>query len=123
MFPTSPAWGIGLATVTTQGQVLDTWFPQGRLGLGDAPAEAPTLPAGLVGPRTLPGLETIQVRVEIGALADPIRTPRTRTCGCTCCRRGWSGPNDQPRRHLRHAANNAWTSPGPGARRTSSGCG
>ena len=34
---TSPAWGIGLATVTAEGQVLDTWFPAGYLGLGDEP--------------------------------------------------------------------------------------
>jgi 2,3,4,5-tetrahydropyridine-2-carboxylate N-succinyltransferase len=70
---TSPAWGIGLATVTAAGQVLDTWFPEGFLGLGEAPAEAPTLPAGLTGPRALPGLTTVEVRVAIGSLADPIK--------------------------------------------------
>ena len=32
------AWGIGLATVTADGVVLDTWFP--LLGLGAAPADA-----------------------------------------------------------------------------------
>ncbi|MFV0426594.1 MAG: 2,3,4,5-tetrahydropyridine-2,6-dicarboxylate N-succinyltransferase [Beutenbergiaceae bacterium] len=30
------AWGVGLATSTLTGQVLDTWYPQ--LGLGPAPA-------------------------------------------------------------------------------------
>jgi 2,3,4,5-tetrahydropyridine-2-carboxylate N-succinyltransferase len=69
---TSPAWGIGLATVTAQGQVLDTWFPDGFLGLGDEPAEPPVLPAGLVGPKTLPGLSTVEVRVTIKSLAEPI---------------------------------------------------
>jgi 2,3,4,5-tetrahydropyridine-2-carboxylate N-succinyltransferase len=69
---TSPAWGIGLATVTASGQVLDTWFPEGLLGLGEAPAEWPALPAGLTGPRSLPGLSTVEVRVTIGSLADPI---------------------------------------------------
>ena len=29
---TSPAWGIGLATVTAEGQVLDTWYPTPALG-------------------------------------------------------------------------------------------
>ncbi|GIF24581.1 2,3,4,5-tetrahydropyridine-2-carboxylate N-succinyltransferase [Actinoplanes tereljensis] len=70
---TSPAWGIGLATVTADNQVLDTWFPEGFLGLGAEPAELPVLPAGLTGPRSLPGLATIEVRVTIGSLADPIK--------------------------------------------------
>jgi 2,3,4,5-tetrahydropyridine-2,6-dicarboxylate N-succinyltransferase len=70
---TSPAWGLGLATVTADGQMLDTWFPEGFLGLGEAPAESPVLPAGLTGPRALPGLSTIEVRVTIGSLADPIK--------------------------------------------------
>ena len=69
---TSPAWGIGLATVTAEGQVLDTWFPGGHLGLGEEPADAPVLPAGLTGTRLLPGLSTVEVRVVIKSLADPI---------------------------------------------------
>jgi 2,3,4,5-tetrahydropyridine-2-carboxylate N-succinyltransferase len=69
---TSPAWGIGLATVTAEGQVLDTWFPEGFLGLGDEPAEPPVPPAGLTGPRTLPGLSTVEVRVVVKSLAEPI---------------------------------------------------
>jgi 2,3,4,5-tetrahydropyridine-2,6-dicarboxylate N-succinyltransferase len=70
---TSPAWGIGLATVTADGQVLDTWYPTGLLGLGSSPAEPPVLPAGLTGPRALPGLSTVEVRTTIGSLADPIK--------------------------------------------------
>jgi 2,3,4,5-tetrahydropyridine-2-carboxylate N-succinyltransferase len=69
---TSPAWGIGLATVTAEGHVLDTWFPEGFLGLGDEPAEPPVLPAGLTGSRTLPGLSTVEVRVTVKSLAEPI---------------------------------------------------
>jgi 2,3,4,5-tetrahydropyridine-2-carboxylate N-succinyltransferase len=69
---TSPAWGIGLATVTAEGQVLDTWFPEGHLGLGAFPADPPTLPTGLTGPRALPGLSTVEVRVSIESLTDPI---------------------------------------------------
>jgi len=68
----SPAWGIGLATVTADGQVLDTWYPTGFLGLGDAPAEPPALPAGLTGPRALAGLSVAEVTVTIDSLADPI---------------------------------------------------
>ncbi|MBW6433255.1 2,3,4,5-tetrahydropyridine-2,6-dicarboxylate N-succinyltransferase [Actinoplanes hulinensis] len=69
---TSPAWGIGLATVTAEGQVLDTWFPAGHLGLGEEPADVPVLPAGLTGPKLLPGLSTVEVRVVVKSLADPI---------------------------------------------------
>jgi 2,3,4,5-tetrahydropyridine-2-carboxylate N-succinyltransferase len=69
---TSPAWGIGLATVTAEGQVLDTWFPEGFLGLGDEPAEPPSVPAGLTGTKTLPGLSTVEVRVTVKSLAEPI---------------------------------------------------
>jgi len=70
---TSPAWGIGLATVTADGQILDTWYPAGLLGLGTPPAEPPVLPAGLTGPRALPGLSTAEVRTTIGSLDDPIK--------------------------------------------------
>ena len=70
---TSPAWGVGLATVTAEGQVLDTWYPAGFLGLGEEPAEPPILPAGLVGPKSLPGLSTVETRTVIGSLADPIK--------------------------------------------------
>ncbi|MFC4067560.1 2,3,4,5-tetrahydropyridine-2,6-dicarboxylate N-succinyltransferase [Actinoplanes subglobosus] len=69
---TSPAWGIGLATVTAEGQVLDTWFPAGYLGLGEEPADTPVLPAGQTGPKLLPGLSTVEVRVLVKSLADPI---------------------------------------------------
>jgi 2,3,4,5-tetrahydropyridine-2-carboxylate N-succinyltransferase len=69
---TSPAWGIGLATVTAEGQVLDTWFPAGYLGLGDEPADLPALPAGLTGPKLLPGLSTVEVHVVIKSLTDAI---------------------------------------------------
>src|SRR3954447_11804301 len=69
---TSPAWGIGLATVTASGQVLDTWFPAGFLGLGDEPAGPPALPAGLTGPKGLPRLSTVEVRVMVKSLAEPI---------------------------------------------------
>ena len=70
---TSPAWGLGLATVTAEGQVLDTWYPTGFLGLGPIGAEPPTLPAGLAGPKALSGLSTVEVSTEIGSLADPIK--------------------------------------------------
>jgi 2,3,4,5-tetrahydropyridine-2-carboxylate N-succinyltransferase len=75
-FSTSPAWGTGLATVTAEGQVLDTWYPTGRLGLGEAPADDPGFDPTLTGDRVLPGLRTVEVRTAIESLADaPVDAP------------------------------------------------
>ena len=70
-FLSSPAWGTGLATVTAEGQVLDTWYPTGRLGLGQAPVDDPGFDATLIGDRPLAGLRTVQVRTVVGSLVDP----------------------------------------------------
>ncbi len=70
-FIDSPAWGTGLATVTTEGQVLDTWYPTGRLGLGPAPADDPGFDPNLIGDRPLAGLRTVEVRSAVDSLADP----------------------------------------------------
>jgi 2,3,4,5-tetrahydropyridine-2-carboxylate N-succinyltransferase len=69
----TPAWGIGLATVTAEGQVLDVWYPADRFGLGPAPADPGDvgLPPAAVGDRALPGLRTSAVTTAIDSLADP----------------------------------------------------
>lgn len=74
------AWGIGLATVTADEQVLDTWYPTGKLGLGELPLVAGEdetdvldLPPAALGDRSLPGLRTVQVVTVIGSLDDPIK--------------------------------------------------
>jgi 2,3,4,5-tetrahydropyridine-2,6-dicarboxylate N-succinyltransferase len=67
-FATSAAWGSGLATVTADDQVLDVWYPTGRLGLGEAPS---TEPLGPTGECLLPGLRTVAVDCAIESLADP----------------------------------------------------
>jgi 2,3,4,5-tetrahydropyridine-2,6-dicarboxylate N-succinyltransferase len=67
----SPAWGIGIATVTAEGQVLDTWYPTGRLGVGSAaPRTAADASEGMRD-LALPGLRTTAGVPEIGTLADP----------------------------------------------------
>jgi 2,3,4,5-tetrahydropyridine-2-carboxylate N-succinyltransferase len=78
-----PAWGLSLATVTTDGQVLDAWYPVGKLGLGEPPAlDAPVgkalpagelvgLPADAVADRPLPGLRTVAMLMVLNSLADP----------------------------------------------------
>ncbi|MFG1842003.1 2,3,4,5-tetrahydropyridine-2,6-dicarboxylate N-succinyltransferase [Micromonospora sp. NPDC049175] len=74
------AWGIGLATITADEQVLDTWYPTGKLGLGELPlvvgedkSDVLDLPPAALGDRPLPGLRTVQVVTVIGSLDDPIK--------------------------------------------------
>ncbi len=86
MTETTGAWGLGLATVTATGQVLDTWYPAERLGLGkppeaDLPESTPLplsvtavrfgLPPEVLGQRPLPGLRTAGVSVVVNSLAEP----------------------------------------------------
>ena len=72
-FSDSPAWGLGLATVTADDQVLDTWFPAGwlGLGLGEGEARAGLVDASIPEEAALPGLRSVAVDVRIGTLADP----------------------------------------------------
>jgi 2,3,4,5-tetrahydropyridine-2-carboxylate N-succinyltransferase len=114
---TSAAWGVGLATVTAEGQVLDTWYPAGYLGLGAEPAEpaeAPVLPAGLTGPRTLPGLSTVEMRTVIGSLADPIKDSADAYLRLHLLSHRMVRPNEQNLDGIfGMLANVAWTSAGP----------
>jgi 2,3,4,5-tetrahydropyridine-2-carboxylate N-succinyltransferase len=111
---TSPAWGIGLATVTAEGQVLDTWFPPQFLGLGDEPAELPVLPAGLTGPRALPGLSTVEVHVTIKSLAEPIADASDAYLRLHLLSHRLAVPNSLNLDGIfGRLANVAWTSAGP----------
>jgi 2,3,4,5-tetrahydropyridine-2-carboxylate N-succinyltransferase len=111
---TSPAWGIGLATVTAEGQVLDTWFPAGFLGLGDESAELPVLPAGLTGPRALPGLSVVEVRVTIKSLAEPIADASDAYLRLHLLSHRLAVPNSLNLDGIfAKLANVAWTSAGP----------
>jgi 2,3,4,5-tetrahydropyridine-2,6-dicarboxylate N-succinyltransferase len=78
----SPAWGLGLATITAEGQVLDTWYPAGKLGFGTPDVSAPAgrplpvadvfdTPASFAGAGPLPGMRTAAVLTLIESLADP----------------------------------------------------
>ncbi len=73
MTDTRSAWGWGLASVHTSGQVLDTWFPDPQLG--QASAGAP--PKHLVAAQTADeerGVRTETVLVEIDLDAAPADT-------------------------------------------------
>lgn len=70
---TRTAWGNGLATLTADGQVLDTWYPSPRLGepSGDAPSELAAL-AGSDGAR---GVRRELVTTVIDLDATPADAP------------------------------------------------
>jgi 2,3,4,5-tetrahydropyridine-2,6-dicarboxylate N-succinyltransferase len=75
------AWAWGLATVAEPGgRVLDTWYPEPRLGTDDAPgppgtalpaADAPAELAAAAGADELRGVRTAPVLTVIGSLAEP----------------------------------------------------
>jgi 2,3,4,5-tetrahydropyridine-2-carboxylate N-succinyltransferase len=67
---TDGAHGAGIATVASDGTVLDTWYPTPVLGAGpDLEPSAQLL--ALVGKDETRGVETVAVRTEISSLADP----------------------------------------------------
>ena len=78
---TTGATGVGLATVTPGGTVLDTWFPQPkltesgtsgteRLDAAQATELLGEAAAALLGPDVDRGVEVIAVRTRIGRLAE-----------------------------------------------------
>jgi len=69
--PSGPAWGHGVATLTADGQLLDVWYPAGRLGLGAAVPDPPDLPDLPPGPAAALGLRCAPVRVAVASLAAP----------------------------------------------------
>ena len=78
---TTGAAGVGLATVTTSGTVLDTWFPQPKLHEADGASGTERLSGehaaeilgadavGLLGPDPARGVEVVAVRTTVGRLA------------------------------------------------------
>ena len=65
-------WGVGLATTSESGVVLDTWFPapeEGRLPLGFDPARPPDDLERLAGadPRRAVRIEVVPVEVDLDA--------------------------------------------------------
>ncbi len=63
------AWGHGLATLAGD-TVLDTWYPEPRLGAGP-PGPPPAGLAEAAGEDARRGVRTVAVLTEIGSLADP----------------------------------------------------
>lgn len=69
------AWGYGLTTVATSGQVLDTWFPEPMLGERPGHAAPPSGLAALATPDELRGITTEVRLVEINLDAAPVDAP------------------------------------------------
>ncbi len=65
------AWGHGLATITTDGQVLDTWYPQPALGAPPVDAKAPVELVALVGKDARRRVRTEVRLVEVDLDAAP----------------------------------------------------
>ncbi|WP_252974706.1 2,3,4,5-tetrahydropyridine-2,6-dicarboxylate N-succinyltransferase [Janibacter melonis] len=65
------AWGHGIATTTTDGTVLDTWYPQPRLGEAPEADQVPTELTALAGQDEARGVRTEVVTVAIDLDAAP----------------------------------------------------
>ncbi len=78
------AWGVGLATLTDAGQVLDAWYPAPHLGLGATPVPAsaglaPDVASSILGadvvealgPDASRGVRTVAVATVIADLGSP----------------------------------------------------
>ena len=124
-----PAWGIGLATVTADGQVLDTWYPAGKLGLGELRGRRRRRHARPAGRRAR---RPVAARAAYGRgghrdrLAGRPDQGHRRRVPAAAPALAPPGPAEraQPRRHLRQAGR-TWPGPRPGrARRSgSTSCG
>jgi 2,3,4,5-tetrahydropyridine-2,6-dicarboxylate N-succinyltransferase len=75
---TQGAHGVGIATLASDGTVLDTWYPTPTLGEGthgvdhtDAGAELPAELGELLGRDGAREVELVAVRTRIASLADP----------------------------------------------------
>ncbi|MEO7007028.1 MAG: 2,3,4,5-tetrahydropyridine-2,6-dicarboxylate N-succinyltransferase [Terrimesophilobacter sp.] len=71
------AWGYGLATVSGNGTVLDTWFPSPELGAMPAGRDRNIVPSeleALLGPDTRRNVTVRFVTVEIDTDAAPVST-------------------------------------------------
>jgi 2,3,4,5-tetrahydropyridine-2-carboxylate N-succinyltransferase len=71
---TEGAHGAGIATLASDGAVLDTWYPAPALRVAPDTNPTPELAAelrALLGPDEARGVDVVAVRTEISSLADP----------------------------------------------------
>jgi 2,3,4,5-tetrahydropyridine-2,6-dicarboxylate N-succinyltransferase len=72
--PSRVAWGWGLASIHSSGQVLDTYFPSPRIGRADGSAAPPTLISAAVDDEAR-DVRTEVIHCEIDLDAPPVTTP------------------------------------------------
>ncbi len=72
--PLRVAWGWGLASIHSSGQVLDTYFPSPRIGRADGSAAPPTLISAAVDDEAR-AVRTEVIHCEIDLDAPPVTTP------------------------------------------------
>jgi len=105
-------WGIGLATTSADGTVLDTWYPSPALGRAPADADTSEL-AAFAGPDERRAVTVEVVVVEIDLDAPPTGTPDAylRLHALSHC---LVAPNELDLTGIfGHLPNVAWTSAGP----------
>jgi 2,3,4,5-tetrahydropyridine-2-carboxylate N-succinyltransferase len=68
------AWGWGLASIHSSGQVLDTYFPSPRIGRADGSAAPPTLISAAVDDEAR-DVRTEVIHCEVDLDAPPLTTP------------------------------------------------
>lgn len=91
------ALGVGLATVATDGTVLDTWYPLPEVVSEPEEPGTVVVPANelepslidALGPDDARGVEVVAVRT-VADLTGPRRRRTTSTCACTCSPTAWS---------------------------------
>jgi 2,3,4,5-tetrahydropyridine-2,6-dicarboxylate N-succinyltransferase len=108
------AWGHGLATLSEpDGRVLDTWFPEPRLGK-PAPGEAPADLVAAAGRDERRGVRTEVVLTVIGSLAEPPVDAHDGYLRLHLLSHRLIRPHDADLTGLFGVLNNvAWTSHGP----------
>ncbi|RIJ77806.1 2,3,4,5-tetrahydropyridine-2,6-dicarboxylate N-succinyltransferase [Nakamurella silvestris] len=118
MSETTGASGTGLATVTTDGTVLDVWYPQPVLGTVDAAADQADLSAAdLSGAERTDEVRGVELRVVTTVIAD-LQTPPVDTADAYLRLHLLSHRLVQPRTINLDGIfgllpNNVWTSLGP----------
>ncbi len=65
------AWGVGVATVATDGTTLDVWYPAPALGAAPADPQVPADLAALEGDDAARGVRTVVVRTAVDLDAPP----------------------------------------------------
>jgi 2,3,4,5-tetrahydropyridine-2,6-dicarboxylate N-succinyltransferase len=108
------AWGYGLATLSEpSGRVLDTWYPEPRLGVEHAPAAPPELEAA-AGRDDRRGVRTEVVLTVIRSLAEPPADARDAYLRLHLLSQRLIRPHEADLTGLFGVLNNvAWTSHGP----------